>query len=51
MPTPSLYILYQYKSGVPKDHWKVAQQTGRSGRDGRQAVSITLVWPGQIGIT
>ena len=35
--------------GLPKDHWKVAQQNGRAGRDGRQSASVTLLWPGQKG--
>ena len=32
-------------SGLPKSCWKIKQQQGRVGRDGSNALDITLVFP------
>ena len=36
-----------FYAGLPSNAWKVWQQIGRAGRNGQQAVSLTIYWAGQ----
>jgi hypothetical protein len=32
-------------TGIPKNAWKMKQQSGRIGRDGQSSLDVTLVFP------
>ena len=43
------FNIHRIYLGIPRDSWKVSQQSGRCGRNGQQSVCVTLTWPGQKG--
>ena len=38
-------LTFSVNIGIPKNAWKMKQQSGRLGRNGEQAVDITLIFP------